>query len=151
MRRIHPRWALFLAAAAAAALLCGCAAAGIGRVRPSADVTRQFRELEINPNYNYWYLNRENNPFGVLGIDREYRFIAGSLWAVLDPDAATFKKVVGLIESFPVPGAYTTGFEILEADGRRIGVWYSSLNAGFAVNSAAKEISATTESLWRLP
>jgi hypothetical protein len=146
---MHWRVVEALPAAAAAALLIGCAAMGIGLVRPSAEVDRQFRELEINPNYGYWHLNRENTPFGILGLDREYRFIPGSLWVPLDPDAATFKKVVGLVESFPLPGSVSRGFEILEPGGRRIGVWYSSLNAGFSVDAAAKEVSATTEALWR--
>jgi hypothetical protein len=78
--------------AIAAAFISGCAMATIGSIRPSADVTRQFQELEINPNFNYWYLNQENNPFGVLGIDREYRFDGGPMWTPVDPDAATLKK-----------------------------------------------------------
>jgi hypothetical protein len=138
--------------AVAGLIIGGCAMANLGRIRPSADVTRQFKDLEINPNYNYWYLNQENNPFGVLGIDREYRFDRTSEWSPLDPDAATFKKVVGLVESFPAMGtAYTAGFEIMDHAGRQIGVWYSSINAGVTVDSAAKVVSVTTQPLWRKP
>lgn len=47
--------------AAAAALVSGCAMANFGSIRSSADVTRQFEAVEINPNFRYWYLNQENN------------------------------------------------------------------------------------------
>ena len=137
--------------AVAAAFVSGCAMANLGSVRPSADVTRQFQGLEINPNYRYWYLYQENNPFGVLGIDREYRFDGGPLWTPLDPDAATFKKVVGLVQSFPVSGGSTSGFEIMDHQGRQIGVWYSSLTAGIMVDSAAKVVSIATQTPWNRP
>jgi len=137
--------------AVAAVLASGCAMANFGSIRSSADITRQFQEVEINPNYRYWYLNQENNPFGVLGIDREFTFEGGPLWAALEPDAATFKKIVGLVQSFPVKGSISTGFEVMDADGRQIGVWYSSLTAGITVDSAAKKVSVTTPTPWIQP
>lgn len=135
----------------AAALGSGCAMANFGSIRPSADISRQFQDLEINPNYRYWYLNQENNPFGVLGIDREYSFEGGPLWAPLDPDAAKFKKVVGLVQGFPVKGSIAAGFDILDPQGRQIGVWFSSLNAGVTVDPAAKKVSLTTQTPWLNP
>ena len=51
-----------------AALAAACSMANIGNVRTSPEVTRQFENLEINPSYGYWYLNQENNPFGVVGL-----------------------------------------------------------------------------------
>ena len=53
----------------AAALAAACSMANIGSVRTSPEVARQFENLEINPNYRYWYLNQENN-FGVSGWTR---------------------------------------------------------------------------------
>jgi hypothetical protein len=135
----------------AAAFVSGCAMANFAGIRPSPDVARQFQDLEINPNYRYWYLNQENNPFGVLGLDREYRFDGGPLWKPLDPDAAAFKKVVALVQSFPATGSITTGFEIVDAQGRPIGVWFSSLTAGVAVDAAAKSVSVTTPTPWIRP
>jgi len=133
-----------------AALAVACTMANIGSVRTSPEVNRQFENLEINPNYRYWYLNQENNPFGVIGLDREYGFDGGPLWRALDPDSPTFKKVVGLVESFPVPNSVTTGYNIFDHQGRPIGVWYSSLSAGITVDPAAKAVSVAT-STWRKP
>jgi hypothetical protein len=136
---------------AVAALLGGCAVADFGTVRPSADITRQFQDLDINPNYRYWYLNQENNPFGVLGLDREYHFEGGPMWGALDPDSATFTKVVGLVKSFPAKGSSTTGFEIMDSQGRPIGVWFSSLTAGINVDFTKKTVSVSTPTPWLRP
>ena len=133
-----------------AALAAACAMANIGSVRTSAEVARQFENLEINPNYRYWYLNQENNPFGVIGLDREYGFDGGPLWRAVAPDSPTFKKVVGLVQSFPVPSSRTTGYTIFDHQGRPIGVWYSSLSAGITVDPAVKAVSIAT-STWRKP
>ena len=100
-----------------AALAAACSMANIGNVRTSPGVTRQFENLEINPSYRYWYLNQENNPFGVVGLDREYRFDGGPVWVPLDPDSATFKKVVGLVQSFPMPRLNDNGLHHLRASG----------------------------------
>ena len=134
-----------------AALAAACSMANIGNVRTSPEVARQFENLEINPNYRYWYLNQENNPFGVVGWDREYRFDGGPLWMPLDPDSATFKKVVGLVQSFPMPGSMTTGYTISEHQGRPIGVWYSSIGLGATIDPATKTVSPSTTSPWKSP
>jgi hypothetical protein len=140
----------FFVAILGAVLAVACTMANIGNVRTSPEVTRQFENLEINPSFGYWYLNQENSPFGVVGLDREYRFDGGPLWMPLDPDSATFKKVVGLVQSFPVPSSITTGYTLFDHQGRPIGVWYSSLSAGITVDPVSKTVSVAT-STWRKP
>jgi hypothetical protein len=134
-----------------AALAVACTMANIGSIRTSAEVTRQFESLQINPNYRYWYLNQENNPFGVIGLDREYGFDGGPVWRAVESDSPTFKKVVGLVESFPVPSSMTTGYTISEHQGRPIGVWYSSIGLGVTIDPATKTVSPSTTSPWKSP
>lgn len=131
-------------------LAAACTLANIGSVRISGEVARQFENLEINPDYRYWYLNQENNPFGVIGLDRAYSFDDGPLWRAVEPTSPVFKKVVGLVESFPVPSSDTTGYTIFDHQGHPIGVWYSSLTIGITVDPAAKTVSVAT-STWRKP
>ena len=135
----------------AASFAVACTMANIGSIRTSAEVTRQFESLQINPNYRYWYLNQENNPFGVIGLDREYGFYGGPLWRAVEPDSPTFKKVVGLVESFPMPSSMTTGYTISEHQGRPIGVWYSSIGLGVTIDPATKTVSPSTSSPWKSP
>jgi hypothetical protein len=70
------------------------------------------------------------------------------MWHAVDPDSATFRKVVGLVQSFPLPNSYTSGFVITDPQGRRIGVWYSSLSAGITVDLQAKIVSISTIMPW---
>jgi hypothetical protein len=130
------------------ALSVACSMANVGGIRGSDQVTRQFENLEIIPNYRYWYLNQENNPYGVVGLDREYRLDNDPMWQPLDPGAATFRKVVGLVQSFPLPSSTTSGYSIMDPQGRTIGVWYSSLAAGIVVDSETKTVSISTAMPW---
>jgi hypothetical protein len=134
-----------------AALVAACTFANVGSVRISPEVTRQFESLQANPGYRYWYLNQENNPFGVIGLDREYAFDGGPVWREVEAGSPTFRKVVGLVESFPVPGSKAVGHTFSDHQGRTIGVWYSSLSLGVTIDPAAKAVSPSTTSPWRSP
>jgi hypothetical protein len=135
----------------AAALVAACTFANVGSVRISPEVTRQFESLQANPGYRYWYLNQENNPYGVIGLDREYAFDGGPVWREVEAGSPTFRKVVGLVESFPVPGSKAVGHTFSDHQGRTIGVWYSSLSLGVTIDPAAKTVSPSTTSPWRSP
>ena len=134
-----------------AALVAACTFANVGSVRISPEVTRQFESLQANPGYRYWYLNQENNPYGVIGLDREYAFDGGPVWREVEAGSPTFRKVVGLVESFPVPGSKAVGHTFSDHQGRTIGVWYSSLSLGVTIDPAAKAVSPSTTSPWRSP
>ena len=130
------------------AMFVACSMANVGRIRGSDQVTRQFENLEIIPNYRYWYLNQENNPYGVAGLDREFRLDDDPMWQPLDPGSGTFRKVVGLVQSFPVPSSTTSGYSIMDPQDRPIGVWYSSLGAGIVVDYQTKIVSISTMMPW---
>ncbi len=134
-----------------AAIVSGCSTANIGSVRISPEVDRQFESLQVNPSYRYWYLNQENSPYGVIGLDREYQLDGGPVWIAVAPDSATFRKVVGLVQSFPLPNSTTNGYTIFDHQGRPIGVWYSSLNAGITVDPVAKTVAVATLTPWVAP
>ena len=150
MSRKQVQWKIWMVAVAAT-LAGNCTMANIGSLRPSAEVSRQFENREVNPNYRYWYLNQENNPFAVIGLDRGYEFSDGPLWRTVEPGSLAFKKVVGLVQVFPVPGSVTTGYSLLDPAGRGIGVWYASIGAGVTVDPATQTVSVATRSPWRTP
>lgn len=132
----------------ATALGAACSMSNTAGIRESREVTLQFEALEAEPNYRYWYLNQENRPFGVVGLDREYRLDDDPMWSMVAGDSAAFRKVVGLVKSFPLPGSYTSGFAIMDAQGRRLGVWYSSMAAGISVDPQTKIVSVSTMMPW---
>jgi hypothetical protein len=137
-----------LAVAAVLAIpISGCSIANLGWLRNSEDVGLAFETLHVSPDYRYWYLYLENSPFAVLGLNREYR-IEDISWTEVQPRSEAFQKVVGLVQSFPVPGSITYGAYILDAKGERIGVWYSSMSAGIIVDPNTKLVFITTATPW---
>ena len=134
-------------AAALAIMITACSIANLGWLRNSLDVGRAFETLHVSSDYRYWYLYLENTPYAVLGLDREYR-IEDILWSEVEPGSEVFQKVVGLVQSFPVPGSRTYGAYILDAKGEQIGVWYSSMIAGISVDPNTKVVSITTATPW---
>jgi len=66
----------------------------------------------------------------------------------VEPSSEVFQKVVGLVESFPVPGSRTYGAYILDSNGERIGDWYSSMSAGISIDPDTKIVFITTGTPW---
>ena len=134
-------------AAALAILISACSIANFGWLRNSQDVGQAFESLHVSSDYRYWYLYLENTPYAVLGLNPEYR-IDDILWTEVESSSEVFQKVVGLVESFPVPGSRTYGAYILDSKGERIGVWYSSMGAGITVDPNTKVVSIATRMPW---
>jgi hypothetical protein len=134
-------------AAMLAMLISACSVANLGWLRNSEEVGRSFETLNVSPDYRYWYLYLENSPYAVLGLNREYRFEDIS-WTEVESGSELFRKVVGLVESFPVPGSRTYGARIVDSKGEQIGVWYSSMSAGITIDPDTKVVSITTGTPW---
>ena len=133
--------------AAVVILISACSIDNFGRLRNSEDVGRSFAALQVPSNYRYWYLYLENTPYAVVGLDREYR-IEDFSWTEVKAGSEVFRKVVKLVEGFPVSGYTTYGAYILNSKGERIGVWYSSLVAGITIDPNTKVVSITTRRPW---
>ena len=134
-------------AAALAIMISACSIANLGWLRNSPDVGRAFETIHVSSDYRYWYLYLENTPYAILGLNREYR-IEDILWTEVEPSSEVFQKVVGLVESFPVPGSRTYGAYILDQKEERIGVWYSSMSAGITIDPDTKVVFITTATPW---
>ena len=133
-----------------AILISACSNTNLGWLRNNQDVGQAFETLHVFSDYRYWYLYQENSPYAVLGLNREYR-IEDISWTEVEPSSEVFRKVVGLVKRFPVPGSMTTGAYILDAKGERIGVWYSSMSAGIIIDPNTKVVFIATNTPWRAP
>jgi len=127
-----------------ALILIGCA---MGGVRGNPDVDQSFRNLKVPPGYGYWYLNLENDPYAVVGLERGWR-VEDKLWQPVDPGTPTFGKVVGLVADFPVPGSTTFGATLVDPEGAPIGIWFSSLIPGIRVDAERKVVVINTATPW---
>jgi len=130
-------------------LVCACQFENAGGLQKSTEVEQAFAALQLQefPGYRYYYLNQENNPFGVAGLAGDF-WVKGPDWKECDPGSPTFRKVVGLVQSFPAQGSRTEGYYIMDRQGRQIGVWYSSLSAGITVDPDSRKVMIATATPW---
>jgi hypothetical protein len=125
----------------------GCQMQNVGGLERSPEVTAAFESLRVPSEYRYYFLNQENNPFGVVGLKSGY-LLEGPDWKSVDPSLPVFKKVVDLVKSFPAQGGRSEGSIILDHQKNPIGIWYSSLGAGITVDPNTKLVMITTSKPW---
>ena len=130
-------------------LLGGCSTANYGGLKHSQDVARAFETYHVFEEHRYYYLNQENNPFAVIALQNDYTFNGKNMWRPFDPNSSLLKKIVDLVKDFPVYYWYTYGSYITDAQGRKIGYWYSSLRmAGVTVDAETRTVAIHTETPW---
>jgi hypothetical protein len=125
----------------------GCQLEHVGSLKRSPEVTAAFEILRVPADYSYYFLNQENNPFGVVGLKKGY-WMEGPDWRRVAPSSETFRKVVDLVKGFPAQGGRSEGFYILDPRGDLIGFWYSSLGAGVTVDPDTQRVMLTTRAPW---
>ena len=78
------------------------------------DVAQAFETYHVFEEHRYYYLNQENNPFAVIALQNDYTFRGKNLWRQFDPHSDMLKKIVDLVEGFPVYYSRTYGSYILD-------------------------------------
>ena len=96
-----------------------------GSLQRSADVSRAFQEFQALPDLSYYYQGLESQPFAIAGIHHQYQ-LNSRLWKQFDPTAAMLEKMINrMIIRY---GYEPYGFDVLDHNGRKIGIWYSSFH-----------------------
>ena len=130
-------------------LLGGCSTANYGGLKHRQDVAQAFETYHVFEEHRYYYLNQENNPFAVIALQNDYTFNGKNLWREFDPHSDMLKKIVDLVEGFPVYYSRTYGSYITDGRGKKIGYWYSSLRmAGVTVDNETRTVAIRTETPW---
>ena len=112
----------------ASTILSGCFQ-NYGRLRHNDEATRAFQTYQVKPDYKYYYYGRTNMPYAVVGIDREYQ-MRSRVWREVDQDTEQFKEMVFWVWDdyrYHNQRNFTKGADILDPDGKKIGIWYSGL------------------------
>jgi hypothetical protein len=128
-------------------LAISCQFENVGGLERSPEVTAAFEAHRVPSDYRYYFLNQENNPFGVAGLKSGYG-MEGPEWRSVDPSSPVFGKVVDLVKGFPAQGGLSEGFIILDSQKNPIGIWYSSLGAGISIDPSTKRVMITTARPW---
>ena len=117
-------------------LLGGCATCtDCGVLRPSSDVTQLFESNQIVPEYNYYYNGPPQVPRAIIGIDQRFQ-VEGRFWNQVDITQEQLSSWVRMATTRPTGGtrggvgSSFEGFEMLDPQGARVGIWYSFFDWG---------------------
>ena len=107
-----------------AILFFGCSVR-YGRLQGDAEVTRMFQNGEVSSDYQYYSAGFQRIPYGLIGIKNNYR-LRSSYWQPIDLTPTLLKQLIYRMQT--VYSVEPRGAWILDAQARRVGVWYSSRN-----------------------
>ncbi|NNL76327.1 MAG: hypothetical protein HKO68_08335 [Desulfobacterales bacterium] len=104
-------------------LVSGCGASNYGRLQSSREATEVFNQDQVISDYTYYYSGFQTIPYGIIGIDNNYR-LRSSHWKRIDMNPTLLNQLTYRMQN--VYSLDPRGSWILDPDGRRVGIWYSS-------------------------
>ncbi len=113
--------AVFLAICLAG--LSGCSGTH-GRLKVNSDVKDVFERYEVLPDYRYFYTESAAWPRVVIGIHKDYT-LQSDYWNSVDVTPERLKRWVNFPGDFRHYFRANNGSDILDQNGRKIGVWYA--------------------------
>jgi hypothetical protein len=126
----------------ASLMVAGVSFAETGSFRMNKKVATDFEAYRFDPNYDYYFMNLENDPCAVIGLKKDYA-VHDILWKKIRPDSKEFKDVIERVKRFPMTGSPAFGAYVLDSQGNTIGVYFSSAGAGVTVNKESKTVLLT--------
>jgi hypothetical protein len=113
-----------------------------GKLERSREVTRAFQTHKVSDDYNYYVHGLGNIPYAIIGIDKSYTLRQG-LWK---QETLTPQKLRGWIRQMDIlyDGFQPYGFNILDDNGEKIGVWYSSKQWTTIILEDEKQVAVFT-------
>ena len=108
-----------------AVVLAGCGTPNNGRLQSSSEADQIFKNNQLLPDYTYYYSGFQRVPYGIIGIDNNFT-LRSSVWKPFELNPTVLKQL-----SYRMANVYSLdprGAWILDAEGNRVGIWYSSRN-----------------------
>ena len=98
-----------------------------GRLKRNPEVSRAFKDNQVDSDYSYYYYGRSNQPYVVVGIDQKYH-MESIMWRKVDRTTDTFKDMIYWIWA-DITYYYNSemGADILDPSGKKVGLWYSNI------------------------
>ena len=94
-----------------------------GRLKRNRDVNQSFENYKILPDHKYYTSGRADIPHAIIGIQNNYKLRPG-LWQEINLTRPLLRGWVSQMDN--IYGYPPYGSVILDDNGKRIGVWYSS-------------------------
>ena len=109
---------------------CAGMFANYGRFNPSDEVYQAFVTYQVNKDFRYYISGSDLHPNALMGLSRSYRLDPRSLWREVQMTPEKMKEIVeGMNAKASMQREDQKGFELLDNNGRPIGVWYSLMRA----------------------
>jgi hypothetical protein len=103
--------------------LIGCGASIYGRLQSSQEVTEAFGNSQVLSDHRYYYSGFERIPYGIIGIHNNYK-LRSSNWKLINMNSTLLNQLTYRMEH--VYRVEPRGAWILDQNGNRVGIWYSS-------------------------
>jgi len=101
-----------------------------GRINPNDEVTQAFASYQVNKDFRYYVTGSNLYPNALMGLHREFRLDPETLWKEVAMTPEKMKEIVEYMNTKAlIYREFQKGFEMLDNNGRPIGVWYSLLRA----------------------
>jgi hypothetical protein len=104
-------------------VVVGCGSATYGRLESSPEITKVFKDGKILSSYQYYTSGFQRIPYAIIAVDSNFQLRSGG-WQALDMDAAALNQIVFRMDT--VYSLTPRGAWIVDHEGNRLGVWYSS-------------------------
>ena len=104
-------------------VLSGCGTSNNGRLQNSREASQIFKNNQVLPDYTYYYSGFQRIPYGIIGIDNTYT-LRSSHWKPIELNPTLLNQLkyrMAHVYSLDPRGSW-----ILDPEGNRVGIWYSS-------------------------
>ena len=110
------------------ALAVGCAGS-YGRTAFNDNVTDAFKTNRVPSDFKYYYYGVNNRHYAIVGLDPGWE-LRSRIWRQIDPQTEKFQEAVKYMwEIENKPPYQARGSHIIDSQGNKVGVYYSSLYA----------------------
>lgn len=131
-------------------LMVGCARSGnYVNIVQSNYVQREFAEAKVRADYNYYYNGPENNPIGIVGLDKDI-VLTSKYWHAFDLTEERMAYLYSnirddwfIIGTRPIEGNMSSGSNIFSPSGEKIGVLFMKYKRIVAKFTGPKTLSLT--------
>ena len=116
------RYCIFACALILLIGLAGCAG-DYGKFQRDEQVWHAFENNQLSTDYNYYHNSHHNETYAIIGLDPNYS-LQSKFWREVEPSTEEFRGLASrLWEDY---NRYRFGANLLDPNGNKIGVWYSS-------------------------
>ena len=99
-----------------------------GRLVVNPDVKALFQRNEVLPDHQYFYTESSTRPRVIIGLHKDYT-LQSDFWHPVEATPERLKRWTDWQQDYREKLMGQSGADILDKNGRRIGVWYALKNA----------------------